>query len=332
LNREQVAINRLQVQQTSAQLLNTRKQVRAGSVPELNAAQLEAQLAMDSSNLVSAIGLEQQSLLFLKALLNLDAGAAFDIVTPPVGLIPVLSLAELQPEMVYGLALKNLPQQRVNRLRLKSAQKNAEAAKGAMYPSFSLGAGIDTRYSSFKGNADLTNIIFRGVNPIGFGIVKGTNDTVQQFSFDPVFRTYSDPYFSQLRNNFGTGAGFSVSVPIFNGGSARTNWQKSKLNVRNYELLQEQDQLNLKNDIYKAYTDAVTALQKFNASVKAIEAAQKAYDFSVKRHEIGLLNPLDLITAQSNLFRVQLEKNFAQFDYVFKMKVLEFYKGEGLKL
>ncbi|HWJ25760.1 MAG TPA: TolC family protein, partial [Flavisolibacter sp.] len=155
LNREQVNITKVQMQQTAAQLSNTQKQVNAGAVPELNATQLEAQLATDSANVASAKGAEVQSLLNLKALLNIDAGTPFDIATPPVDRIPLEPIAELQPEPVYQLALQNLPQQRVNQLRLLAAQKNADAAKGAVYPSLSAGFSLQTNYSNAKNNFNI---------------------------------------------------------------------------------------------------------------------------------------------------------------------------------
>ena len=137
---------------------------------------------------------------------------------------------------------------------------------------------------------------------------------------------------TQFVDNFSNGIGLNISVPIFNGGAARTSWKRAKLNVTNYELQKQQDNLVLKQDIYQAYTDAVTALQKFNASTKTVEAAQKAFDFANKRYNVGLLNTIDLITSQNNLFSARLQRLQAQFDYVFRMKVLEFYKGQGLKL
>jgi outer membrane protein len=330
LNREQINISRVQWQQTNAQLENTRKLVKAGSVPELNAVQLEAQLATDSSNIVTAKGAEAQSLLFLKALLSLDAGAPFDVVTPPIELIPVEPLADLQPEAVYQLALQNLPQQRVNTLRLEAARKSADAAKGAMLPSVSAGANLQTNYSTSKTNAEPLGSIFGGYQPIGF--VKGTSDTVLSPINQPYYRFYADPYGTQLRNNYGTGVGLSISVPIFNGGSARTNWQKAKLNIENYELQKQQDNLTLKQDIYKAYTDVITSLEKFNATTKIVESAQRAADFANKRYGIGLLSTIELLQTQSTLYRARLERTLAQYDYVFKMKVLEFYKGQGIKL
>jgi outer membrane protein len=102
--------------------------------------------------------------------------------------------------------------------------------------------------------------------------------------------------------------------------------------VRSLQLQQDHDNLTLKQDIYNAYTDAMTALQKFNAATKAVEAAQKAYDFSQKRYNAELLNTIDLIISQNNLFRARIEQLSSLYDYVFKMKVLEFYKGQGIRL
>jgi outer membrane protein len=330
LAKAQVNASKLQIGQTSAQLENTRKLVNAGSLPELNLVQLESQLATDSFNLISAQGTEMQSLLLLKSLLNLDAGMSFDVVAPPVENIPVDPIAELQPEDVYQSALKNLPQQRVNQLKLLAAQKFADAAKGALYPTIGLGASLGTNYSDLKNNSTLLSKTLNGSDTIAY--VTGSNTPVYVPVYAYKYNYYATPYFTQLSDNFSNGIGLSVSVPIFNGNSARINWQKQKLNVKSLQLQQELDNTTLKQDIYKAYTDAMTALQKFNASTKALEAAQRAYDFSQKRYGVGLLNTIDLIINQNSLFTARINRLSAQYEYVFKMKVLEFYKGQGLKL
>ena len=329
LAKQQVNIAALQVEQTMLQLDITRKRVKAGVLPELNASQLEAQLAADSSLLISAEGSVQQFLLQLKALLNLDAGVPFDIETPPVELIPVESLAELQPESVYNLAVVNLPQQRVNDLRVQAAEKLVSAAKASMYPTISMFGGLNSRFVNIESPQQTVFIPQRSTG--AFVNVNGTPYEVLAPGFD-VIRTGITPFFNQLRNNFGQNIGIALTVPIFNGGSLRGNWQRSKLLVQQAQLQQQSASLTLKQDIYRAYTDATIALQKFNASRKAVEAAEKAYSFAQKRYEVNLLPTFELINNNNFLLRARQDMISAQFDYVFKMKLLEFYKGQGLKL
>jgi outer membrane protein len=135
-----------------------------------------------------------------------------------------------------------------------------------------------------------------------------------------------------LSNNFGQNVGVSISIPIFNNFSGKIGVQTAKLQLKAAQLQKDQGDLTLRQDIYTAYTNAITALQKFNAGKKSVDAAQKAYDFGTKRFEVGLLSSLDLITLQNNLLRAKITQLTTQYDYVFKMKLLEFYKGRGLKL
>ncbi|TCZ73484.1 TolC family protein [Flaviaesturariibacter aridisoli] len=328
--RQQVQILRLKQTQTGAQLELTRKQVAAGALPELNAAQIEAQLAQDSANVVNAKTTEIQTLFNLKALLALDAAQPFDVVTPPVELIPVEPLGALQPDAVYQSALQNLPQQRYNALRIQAAQKNVAATRGAMYPTISAGAGVQSNYADvytrFRqvGTTDKTTFI---------GNVNGNGAPVYfQQTGVPVLEPYNPTYFSQIGSNLREYVVLQLNVPIFNGGQARTAWKRSQLNLQNLQLQQTGDSLTIKQDIYKAYADAVNALEKFNAAGKAVDANQRAYDFASKRSAIGLLSTFELLTAQTNLFTAQLQRSSAQFEYVFRIKLLEFYKGQGLKL
>ena len=329
LAREQAGIARLQVSQTLLQLESTRKQVDAGKLPELNAAQLESQLATDSSSLITAEGNIQQLTLQLKALLNLDAAAPFSVDTPPVETIPLESLADLQPEAVYASAIANLPQQKVNELRLQAAKKAVEATRGNMFPTFSLFGSLGTAYN----NRAQQIVSKTQINPpIGLVSVNGT--PYQVFPLQPFdqFSYGNISYFSQLNQNFRQSIGIGLSIPILNGGSLRIGWERSKLTVRQWELTRELDNQTLKQDIYKAYTDAITALQKFNAGKKSVITSERAYNFSQRRYDLGLLSIYDLINSQNTMLRAKIESVSAQYDYVFKMKLLEFYKGLGLKL
>ena len=334
LSNEQQKIAEVQLQQSKAQLDNTKKLVDAGSLPELNATELEAQVATDSANVISAKGNVEQSVLALKAYMNIDAAAAFEVDEPPVETIPVENIADLQPDAVYASALVNLPQQRVNDFKLKAAQKNADVAKAGLYPVISGFGALNTRYIELK--TPLYQQIITGYLPTGLvANINGTNYNVNEPIIEngsKVGYYNSDAFGNQLNENFNQAVGISISIPIFNGNSARSNWQISKLNVKNAEFQKEADNQTLKQNIYQAYNAAIVAIEKFIASAKAEASAQSSYDFAEKRYKVGMLSTIELITDQNSLLSAKLQHVQDQFDYVFKMKVLEFYKGLGLKL
>jgi outer membrane protein len=162
-----------------------------------------------------------------------------------------------------------------------------------------------------------------------------TNPGIYQPVLGPKFNRYVPyaTYSKQIFNiNLGERIGLSLSFPIFNNRQLRTNWERAKLNSENIKLQLQQDNLSLQSDIYNAYTNAVNAQQKFLSAQKAVAASQKALDFSQKRFEAGLLSTFEFLTNQNNLNTAKLNALAAQFEFVFRMKLLEFYKGQGITL
>jgi len=340
LNIEQVRVSELQFEQTKNQLQATRLRVRAGALPELNATELEAQLARDSTSIINARALADVSTLQLKALLNLDAAAPFILDVPPVDLIPLEKIADLQPDYVYQMALQNQPAQKVNKLRLQSSQMYEKVAKAALYPSIAAFGGLGSNFSNpFK---KVTNISFAGYgNPdptTGAVTINNTQYFIQQplYTITQGHKSFGElwkGYGTQIDQNFRQNIGVSISVPIFNnGGASRTAYERTKLNTKSAELTILQADQQLKQDIYQAYTNALSALQRFNASEVTVAASQKTLEYATKRYEVGLLGTFELITNQTNVTTALQNRLLAQYEYVFRMKVLEFYKGQGLKL
>ncbi|MCG7753792.1 TolC family protein [Flavihumibacter cheonanensis] len=339
LSKVQVDIVEVQVKQSQSQLNDTRKRVEAGTVPELNAVDLEAQLARDSSSLITAQSTYELNLLSLKALLALDAGAPFAISVPPVDRIPVDPIAELEPEMVYQMALQNQPVIKANDLRKKSLEYNIKSAKAGLYPSFFAFGGLASNFAS--SNRKITGANFLGYNaPNPANGAVNVNGTLVPIQSPNVQITQGNKNFgelwtgwgTQMSNNFRQNIGVGISIPILGGWQSRTNYERAKLNLANAELVIDQGNLQLKNNIYNAYTSAVAAMQKYNAARSSVSAAERSYNFTLRRYELGLLSTLELITSQTNLTRSKIDMVNAQFDYVFRMKVLEFYKGQGIKL
>ncbi|HMK18311.1 MAG TPA: TolC family protein [Chitinophagaceae bacterium] len=328
LAREQANLTRVQIGTTVEQLNNTRKRVDAGVLPELNAAELEAQLSRDSSNLITAEASVTTFILQMKALLNLDAGAAFDIESPTIDKIFIENLADLQPEAVYALALQNLAQNKVIDLRLMAAKKDVDVAKGQMYPQITAFGGIGTSYVNVKRpvigpGPDKATDAYVTIGPNAYNV------------FSPSFIQTGEsrtPFGDQFNTNLSQNIGIGLNIPIFNGHSARANWERTKLQVRQWELTKELDNQTLKQNIYRAYNEATSSMQLYNSDKKTVQTSGKSYEYAQKRYDQNLLSTFDLLTSQNNYLRAQIQALYSQYDYIFKMKLLEFYKGQGIRL
>jgi outer membrane protein len=332
VSQEQANVAEVTLHQSQQNRNNIRRRVDAGALPELNFLEADAQAARDSATLLTSRATVQQNMLQLKAVLNLDAATPFEVELPPLDQIPVEPISELQPEVVYNLAVKNLPQQRVNELRIKAADKFIKSARGAMYPTLSFFGGMGTNYANNKIPQFVNTPTGTFQNTGAIVNINGTDYQVKAPSFTTNVSTYQIPIGTQISDNFRQNVGISVNVPIFNSGVARTAWERSKLSLQNLQLQKQLDNQTLKNDIYRAYNDAVSALERFNASEKTIQTTQLAFDFSQKRYNIGLQSTMDYLINQNNLFRAKIERLQAQVEYVFRLKVLEFYRGQGIKL
>jgi outer membrane protein len=324
------------MQQTKEQWEVANKRVAAGAAPELDALTLQGQYTTDSSNYIAARAAADQNLLLLKQVLNIDAGKLFDIATPPVDQIPIEPILQLQPESVFQIAMQNQPAQKANALRLQAYEAAMRANRATMFPTISVGGTLGTNFSST--DKKVTGYTLNGYLPNG-DLVRLSGAEYEVFTPNvqisqgkKTFGERWDGWGTQMNNNFRQSLGLSISVPILGGGAARFGYQRSKLDLKNAQVTKAQIDQTLKNDIYKAYYNASAALEKFNAAKVTLDVNRKSYDIAKKRFDLGLLNSFDLITSKNNMNRAEYDLASAHFDYVFKMKVLEFYKGLGIKL
>lgn len=292
LSIEQKKIAENKIRLTGEQRKLTQKSVDAGALPELNVAQLIAQLAADGSSLVDNIALIEQNKLQLKALLNLRASEPFDINTSDISALPATPLSALQPDYLYRIALQNQPQQLADSLKLKSAEYRAAVARSSMYPTLSAYGNVGTNYST---------------------------------SFIDPKSGHRYNYLRQLDINLSQSVGLSLSIPILSGKQARTAYRTALQTIRLQKIQQSESNRQLEQAIYTAYNNAVSGRQKYEANTKAESYAQYAFELAGKRYNIGMLSTADYLTALNNLANAQTNKAIAWAESVFRVKVLEWY-------
>ena len=336
---EQTEIAKIQINQTKEQLAATKKRVEVGLLPELNLLELETQLANDSSTFITASSNIEQSKMALKALLNLDASKPFDIQVQSVDEIKLQSFADLQPDYVFGVASQNLPVVKAAGLRVKASAKNELVAKAGFYPSLSFGYNLSSNFSNvfnYVSGANFTGYSTPGANT-PFVTVNSAKYYIQSPIYAPVTSQRNwgniwNGWGTQVNNNFGQSFGLQMSIPIFNANQSKIAYAQAKLNYKTATLQEENTTLKLKQDIYTAYNNAVVAFNKLAATQKAVTSAEKTYQFATKRYDLGLLGTIELLNNQNNYLKAKVNYKSAQYEYVFRIKLLEFYKGTALSL
>jgi outer membrane protein len=94
----------------------------------------------------------------------------------------------------------------------------------------------------------------------------------------------------------------------------------------NYELSKQQ----LFKTIAQAFADAQASLNKYQAAVIAKDAAELSFNFNKQKFEAGALGLVDFNLAKNRLLKAQSDVLNAKFDFIFKLKVLDFYQGKSL--
>jgi len=163
-----------------------------------------------------------------------------------------------------------------------------------------------------------------GLNTIG--VVESTNEKV--VAPYPIYKTEKPLSFSdQFDLNKGQNFGLSLSIPILNSFSTRNNIDRSKINILRSVNSLEQKKLDLENTVNQSYNDAKGAIKAYQASVKLLAARKQAFEYASDKFEIGTMNSFDFSQAKQRYELAQFELIRTKYDYIFKLKVLEFYFG-----
>ena len=111
-----------------------------------------------------------------------------------------------------------------------------------------------------------------------------------------------------------------------------TNISNSRLALENSLYTLEDTRKQLYKDIQQAYTDAVSALKKYNASFKAVASSEESFRYNEQKFNVGIITPVDYNASKTQLLNAQSDMAQAKYEFIFKIKVLDFYKGLPLHL
>jgi outer membrane protein len=331
INKEFMDIARRTLDGTERQVKRMEKLVAAGQLAVSNLNDMQAQLASDNASFVSTENNYRLSKLSLVQLLQLDASKLdqFNIVIPKLDEVEQYTLLS-NPDIAVQAALNNFPEVKSASTSVASAALGKKIAASGYYPSlnasFSYGTGYSGAAKVITGNPD--TLAF----PIG--TVVGTGDLVTSF---PQLSYSTDDYqtkaFSdQLQENVNRSLFFSLNIPLFNGFSTYTGVKRAEINFRQAELQLDQTKQAITQSVYQAYNDAQAALANYYAFKTSVAANEKSFQWAELRYEQGMSNITEYADSRMRMEIAQANLARTKYDYIFKLKVLDFYQGKAITL
>jgi outer membrane protein len=321
-NRELLKVAQQQIELTAVQLERIKELVNAGSLPKGSLLDIQAQYASEERQLVSAENALELSRLSMGMLLMMDDPKNFRAASIDTEMNSTV-LLENTPGEIYSIAVLNQPSIKSANYRVLSSEKALAAAKGGLSPRITLNGSVGTGYSD--GRKELDKITLNGASVIGY---TSGGDSVYVPDYSQTFKTTS--FQDQVNDNFSQSISVSLNIPIFNGGQVRRNIRQSKIQVLNSQYNLEQQENTLRQNIEQAYTDAKSALKSYVAAEKSLDANQLAFDYAEQRYELGMINAYEYKDSKNRLIRASSDLLQAKYDFVFKVKILEFYKSSTL--
>ncbi len=294
---ELVTVTKAQIEMTQQQLDRTKELVNAGSLAKGALLEIEAQKAKEELQLVNDENRVKLGYLALYQLLELPISESFKIEKPT--LPEVKANVSLSNSIdVFNSAIEVRPEIKAAQLRVESALKQLDIAKGYRYPSLSLGANYynlyNNKYSDIRGD----KINFK----------------------------------EQIKNNGRAGIGLSLRIPIFNRNQVNVGISNATLQISDYEYRLQTARNTLRKDIEQAYTNALASFNRYISTKKAVSSMEEAFRYTEEKFNVGMVNSVDYNISKNNLTAAKSNLLQAKYEYIFRTKILDFYNGIPIEL
>jgi outer membrane protein len=322
--KEEVKIRKNTISTTEAITNRTEKLVQAGTRRESDLASLRAQLADEQRMLVEA---ENNYLLRktdLALFLNINDVENFDIAVPDA--IPLDQDWERENiQSLYEKSVNERPLIKALKHRSSSLNHYYAVQQGKYYPRLTFNMGVNSLYSSSSKTVNgYTNL---GNKQIGF-----LADNTPVYQTNVQGNLIEKPFHLQVSDNFSQYVGFSLYVPILNNYQTKAANAKAKVSLKKLEYETSIAEQQVKKDVTLAYTKCANAHKKLKAAEAALDLQKENLRYAEKNLEAGINNSVEYTQAKWRYENSQSEWLRAQYEALFRTKILDFYRGIPITL
>ncbi len=294
---------------------------KEGATAPGNVSDLKGQYAGDQINFISAENNYKTSVLSLTQLMLVPYSEQLQF--DRTGLTEEVKAFSSAPDEIYSSALQKLAVIKATEYRVNSSAAAVKVARSNYYPSVALFGGASTNYSS---SAQFNNFLGSSIDSTGAFVESGGNRLpvlVQQDKFQGSPISYA----SQFKNNIATGFGVSVRIPIFNSLRTRTAVKLAKNDERSTRYIADNIKQQLRQSIEQAYININTTFKRYEALKIQTGAYSESFRIASLRFENGAINSPEYLIAKNNMDRANANLIVAEYEYLLRKKILQFYMG-----
>ena len=281
-----------QVAIDSMQVARLQALVDNGKASGAELSQQQATLANSRFTAIQADNNQRLAVLTLTQLLELPTPDGFAVVQPETSAISNLSDIP-SPDVIYADALGMKPEVIAQQLRLRATDHSIKIAQAGYMPTLSLSGGLGSNFY-----------------------------TTSKFE--------SDPFGTQLKNNFSQYIGLNLNIPIFNRFQTRNNVRNARIEQENQQLALDNTKKTLYKEIQQVYYNTLNAQQKERSSRETVRSSNDAFTLMLAKYENGKANITEFNEAKNVYLKAESDRVQAQYELLYQHALINFYQGREL--
>lgn len=192
----------------------------------------------------------------------------------------------------YAKALESRPEIKSAQLAIDAANMQMNIAKRGYYPSISVSASLGDSHYSASRN------------DVG----------------------------KQMKDNLNLSAGVTVSVPIFDNRSNRSNVKSARLEQANSKLDLQDKKNSLSSTIEQYWINANSNQQNFLAARDRVKSQEASYELLNEQFQNGLKNTVEVLQGRDNVISAEQDLLQSKYTTLLNVQLLKFYTGEQIAL
>ncbi len=321
---EQLSIARNQVEVTKVQVARLETLNASGAIAPAVLYDLKGQLASDQLGVINVKNQLETARINLSQMMNVPYQSSLQLETLSSPVTPILY--DGTADNIYQAATQQLALVKAAEYRKQSAQKRYLSAKAQLLPTLSFNGGFGTNYSSVATRQELISTTDMPTNQY----VDLSGSKLPVFAPQSNYQSHKITYGDQWTNNLNSSLSIGLQIPILNGLRARSNMNQAKIAEKRTSFEAQTVKTQLRQSVDQAYINMNTAFERYQTLARQLEDFTISFKAAEVRFNAGVNTSVEYMIAKNNVDRSNANFIAAKYDYLLRVKVLDFYQGKPL--